>query len=269
MYTTLWIETSLNLIWDTPSSPSSFVFVCLENQNKQTKRAHFWSIEDTRLICYVWTFSEKTTGSKWIHVEPSVCPSLSSSISYSDVSEIKQVRILNWQISARPRWGPNQFSHYFHTIIFFLVPHLTWDVSTPETLQVHFTASLGLLSSHHYPQKPVSLPFFFSSFSPWPCNLFLFLSSMVPTQKSGAQRKKLMNLRFPLKTRKLSLLGFCTLSGPAAVSEFHTLTTGQFRAHRSTTCFISLPVCLLIVQHIYSTSPLSISSPFGNHVWSS
>lgn len=133
---------------------------------------------------------------------------------------------LIWHISTRQDEAQIFFFLFFFKRLFphnsFLsVPLLTWN-GLCWNCPSWFHCITGLLSSHHKP-KPVSLPFF----PPWPCNLFLFLSSMVPTPKSGAQRKKLMNLSFPLKPGSWAS-SLCTLSGPAAVSEFHTVTTGQF-----------------------------------------
>lgn len=86
---------------------------------------------------------------------------------------------------------------------------------------------------------------------------------MVPTQKSGAQRKKLMNLSFPLKGGSWAS-SVCTLSGPAAVSEFHTVTTGQFCADRvqHVLYFPSvLPYLLAHLLHITFVHKLTIWKP--------
>lgn len=119
-------------------------------------------------------------------------------------------------------------------IIFLIISTQLFSFCPTSDLELSVLELLKSISLHHWATFKSSLPktsFTAVFFPPWPCNLFLFLSSIVPTQKSGAQRKKLMNLSFPLK-RGSWASSVCTLSGPAAVSEFHTVTTGQFCADR-------------------------------------
>lgn len=192
----------------------------------------------------VRTCSGRTAESKWV-----LCRAvrLSALLSYSGVSEVKQlwVRVsakgsFNLAAFALPRPGPN---HFFNTII-FLRCHFWPGAVCAGTDTVDFTASLGYFQVFKT-QNQFQWVFFFV----FDCVIcFLFWSSMVPTHKCGAQRKKLMNLSFPLKGGSWAS-SVCTLSGPAAVSEFHTVTRGQSFTDGAQRVSCSLSVWLYLLAH--------------------
>lgn len=140
-------------------------------------------------------------------------PSVSSSIIYSDVLEIKRlwVRVdekgsLNLAPLTLAKTRPESFLYHFHTIIFFLY-HFWPGTVHAATVKSWFHRITVATFKSSQPKTSFTVFFFFFFF--WPCNLFpFFWSSMVPTQKcSGAQRKEVNEFELPFERRKLSLLG--------------------------------------------------------------
>lgn len=79
---------------------------------------------------------------------------------------------------------------------------------------------------------------------------------MVPTQEWSAQRKKLMKSSFPLKCGSWAS-PVSTLSGLAAVSELHTVTTGRVFTDRGRGVFKNFPGVFLhlLVHYLYVCFP--------------
>lgn len=217
-------------------------------------RRHETNLADDRLDLFL----ERRLSLNGLDAEPSVRQLLYHTVTFLEIKQL-WVRVdekgsFNLATLTLPRWGPNRFNIIFHTMIFFLC-HFWPGAVYAATVKSWFHCITGLLSSHHDP-KPVSPSFiylFIYFFDRVIC--FLFWSSMVPTQKCSAQRKKLMNLSFPLKGGSWAS-SVCTLSGAAAVSEFHTVTVGRlFTDGERTACFF-------ICQPVYSRPPLSITQSF-------
>lgn len=177
-------------------------------------------------------FLGRRTESKCIYSELSICRLLCRTMMFWKWSNClwEKIRaVLIWPLS--PCWDEVQiifFSFFFSTPLFSFCTLSAW-ICLCRSRQSRFHSNFRPLSKSAHPW-PTSLRLF------WPCNLSLFWSSMVPTQEWSAQRKKLMKSSFPLKCGSWAS-PLCTLSGLAAVSELHTVTTGRVFTDRGWVVF--------------------------------